>query len=220
MLKRPAYEASIGFGWNRTAPSYELHVVQTMDGEPIVFEAKSRTNPLADTTSEIKLAGDGALVALSGGETDRSVEILTTALDLAKAAAIPADANRPGPPPPNPCTELHRRIREHKKQIAPVAATARLRAARIEAEERDLQAALEKGDATVPARLTRLRSLRAESERVVATLDADRLPLSSSDFSVTVSDGARCDGQPCPAVRVQGDATACIQVALQLERTL
>ncbi|HXK26395.1 MAG TPA: hypothetical protein VMS55_27275 [Myxococcota bacterium] len=219
VLKRPAYEASIAFvGDPAQAPNSVLRVTQTMSGEPIVYEATSDVNPLADTEVEIKIADDGSLTALSGGETDRSIEILEAGLDLAKTAALAAEAVEGGAE--NPCLNLLQRIAGHiANERKPMADLAVSLAARIQQEEADLRTALG-GKAPVAHKIAGLHSLRAESERVYQSLEEDRMALDESDFSVLVKEPGRCGKNPCPAYRAQGQASACIQVELQLERSL
>jgi hypothetical protein len=65
----------------------QLTVEQKLEAEPLVFEATSHVNALADSEIEFALKEDGALSSVTAGETDKSLEIIKAAVGLAKTAA-------------------------------------------------------------------------------------------------------------------------------------
>ena len=62
---------------------------QTMEGDPILFEAESRTTPphwFADSESAITLDDNGYLTAIMAGEDDKSLEFIQAVAGLAVSA--------------------------------------------------------------------------------------------------------------------------------------
>jgi hypothetical protein len=71
-------------------PLLEITLQQTMEGEPILFEAESRTTPphwFADSESAITLDDNSYLTAIMAGEDDKSLEFIQAVAGLAVEAA-------------------------------------------------------------------------------------------------------------------------------------
>ena len=64
-----------------------LVVTQTMDDAPLVFQAETSPNWLADTEVTISVDGMEMLTSASAGETDRTKDVIESALAVAGAAA-------------------------------------------------------------------------------------------------------------------------------------
>jgi len=71
-------------------PLLKITLQQTMEGEPILFEAESRMTPphwLADSESAITLDDNGYLTAIMAGEDDKSLEFIQAVAGLAVEAS-------------------------------------------------------------------------------------------------------------------------------------
>lgn len=189
-VMRPSYAALVSLADDGTP---ELQVTQSLD-QPVVFEATSRVNPLAETEFSFTLKDDGKLSAIMGGETDKTKEALEAALGLAKAAA----AAKVGPKTKAECDA---EIAAFKKKHAALAK-------RVDGLERTI-AEVERQQPT-QTRLEHLTALRAELKVAKDERDGHTLAFVHPDLGVKVA-GSQY---------VSGSAASCIQVTLTKKQSL
>lgn len=88
-------------------PSINITLQQKMEGNPILFEAQSRTSSLphwfADSESSITLDDNGYLTAIMAGEDDKSLEFIQAVAGLAVSAAKTFSNFDPKAPTLNQC---------------------------------------------------------------------------------------------------------------------
>lgn len=165
--------------------TFELSIEQKMDADPLVFEATSRVNPLADSEIEFTLKEDGALSAVMAGETDRSLEVVKAAIGLAKTAAAAAAPAAPAIPSFGrdvaDCKELYDKlvahVRRHESGLRALAC--------LQARALDLEASLLKSGAT-KERLDTLAALRTSIAEKQKSIDEDRVGVPAGHVSLAV----------------------------------
>jgi hypothetical protein len=171
----------------------KLIVSQALDAMPMVFEAETDTNFLADTNISLGVDANERLKTTSAGETDRSKDIIEAAIALVGAAVkTRARGLRPAPPPPPPvCSgghELQKKVDQYvTEQLSLIAA------------RDDIQAKLD-GCAKAPATCG---PLEAEVQRRQGEIEGSRLPL---DHWVRVSYSGK---------NVVENSDPCFEIALE-----
>jgi len=91
LVRRPAYEVALRLDETPAEKCrFALFLTQSLDGEPIEYEAEGGATALAATDISITLDGDGALSAVSAGESDKTHAFLEAVAEVAVSAAKPA----------------------------------------------------------------------------------------------------------------------------------
>jgi hypothetical protein len=109
LLKRPAYDVALRFvakdAVDPTRCTFAVLVSQTLDGDPLEFEASGEVQPFAETEIELTQEQDGTLSAFTAGAKDRTLEAIQTMVGIATTALMPLPRTKgaPRPPPPKTC---------------------------------------------------------------------------------------------------------------------
>lgn len=200
--------------WHRDAPdggppcvgaencNFQLVIEQKMEADPLVFEATSRVNPLADSEIEFTLKEDGALSAVTAGETDKTLDIVKAAVGLAKTAAAAAAAPN-GPTLPylgkgnEQCQEIHDKLldylqrRERAKRNLDC-----MKARAIQVEDAILR------NGPTKDRLETLSALRTTIADSQKKLDDDRVKVPARFYSLTIDDVIVKQPEPGQSCRI------------------
>jgi len=183
LVRRPAYEVALRL--DETASEkcrFALFLSQSLDGEPIEYEAEGGATVLAATDISITLDGDGALSAVSAGESDKIHDLLEAVAEVAVSAA------KPGLPPADPeapCQRLgqedprFQRYLDRHRDLA-----AQLANARDALETR--RRAVTGGTGT--AKLRTIASLADLAGELEAQLAGDRFELGEEQFNIAVGE--------------------------------
>ena len=183
LVRRPAYEVALRL--DETASEkcrFALFLTQSLDGEPIEYEAEGGATALAATDVHITLDGDGALSAVSAGESDKAHEFIEAAAEVAVSAAKPVA--RPADPDA-PCRRLgqqdprFQRYLDRHRDLAAQLANAR---DALEARRRAVNGA------TGTAKLRTIASLADLAGDLETQLAADRFELDEDQFNIAVGE--------------------------------
>jgi len=198
-IKRPAYTASLRL--NPDAENrYEVIVTQVLK-DAGTYEATTHPHPLADTEISIVTEDDGALVSVSAGEKDRTLETITAAIGLATsiAAATVSDQDRLRQQCGRTLLKAISDLFELDAEYGREEAYAEAVQARIVTLTNELKQALTQ----TPVDPRRAQALRRERNRMLKDLAAAKsrlealrsrtVPLSDTDFRVIVESGTEGD---------------------------
>jgi hypothetical protein len=219
-LRRPAYAVVLLFaqaGERPGAARYQAVVQQTLDGEPLVYEARTRTNPFSATKLAISLEEAGDLGGLAAGEEDRSLELVASVAALAAPVAgldLSESAERAkqlaARKPSCDAVDAKRRAWEsgHRAELELLR--------RLEAELARSEAAPAAGSAAKPAAdadplrvFDRREKLLRSIDALAQALRADPVEIGDEHWALGI--GAKTFG---------GGPQACIQVELRKRRVL
>ncbi len=104
LLRRPGYAVSLRFeGTDPKGCRFKIQVDQTMDADPLEFEAVGEVEVFADTEIEVTQQDDGTLSGFTAGATDRSVEAIQTLAGIAAKLASPLGVKAQRDEDPGPC---------------------------------------------------------------------------------------------------------------------
>lgn len=183
LVRRPAYEVALRL--DETASEkcrFALFLTQSLDGEPIEYEAEGGASVLAATDISITLDGGGALSAVSAGESDKTHEFIKAVAEVAVSAAKPTV---PPADPEAPCKRLgaedprFQRYLDRHRDLAAQLANAR---DALEARRR----AVNGGTGT--AKLRTIASLADLVGELDTQLAGDRFELGEEQFNIAVGE--------------------------------
>jgi hypothetical protein len=183
LVRRPAYEVALRL--DETASEkcrFALFLSQSLDGEPIEYEAEGGASLLAATDISITLDSDGALSAVSAGESDKAHDFIEAVADVAVSAAKPVVAPAD---PEAPCQRLgqqdprFQRYLDRHRDLAAQLASAR---DALEARRR----AVTGGTGT--AKLRTIASLADLAGDLETQLAGDRFELREEQFNIAVGE--------------------------------
>ncbi len=183
LVRRPAYDVALRLDETPSEPCrFALFLTQSLDGEPIEYEAEAGATLLAATDIRITLDGDGALSAVSAGESDQAHAFIEAvgevAVSAAKQGAAAADAGAP-------CEQLaaedprFQRYLDRHRDLAAQLANAR------EALEARRGAV---GGGTGSGELRTIASLAEFVDELDAQLAGDRFELREHQFNIAIGE--------------------------------
>jgi hypothetical protein len=183
LVRRPAYEVALRLDETPVEKCrFALFLSQSLDGEPIEYEAEGGATALAATDISITLDGDGALSAISAGESDKTHAFVKAAAEVAVSAAKPAGSIVD---PEAPCRRLgqqdprFQRYLDRHRDLAAQLANAR---DALEVRRR----AVTGGTGT--AKLRTIAALADLARELDTQLAGDRFELGEDQFNIAVGE--------------------------------
>ena len=183
LVRRPAYDVALRLDETPSEKcQFALFLTQSLDGEPIEYEAEGGATVLAATDIRITLDGDGALSAVSAGESDQAHAFIEAVAEVAVSAAKPGVA---GADAEAPCTRLgqedprFQRYLDRHRDLAAQLANAR---DALEARRR----AVNGGTGT--AKLRTIASLADLVDELDTQLAGDRFELGEHQFNIAIGE--------------------------------
>lgn len=187
-LRRPgSYTAALWFDLDASTKSglctFQASVAQNLDGPPITYEATSANNFLTETELAFTLdEKDGALTALTAGETDQIGPFLQSLASVAAKAAPGVRAKKEFDPAQCGSGET-KTLGPYVRHHVALARSLETVRAKIRDDYSALAKAKDKSIATLTAEIAKLEKSRAA---LADTLTADRLVLDPSQFLIKI----------------------------------